>query len=256
MLYQLTHSMILPPASLFLLLAAGIVIRRYSQALGRAIAAGAILLLYLLCTDLGRAALVTPLERLTQPLAGWSGNREQAIVVLAAGRLPDAPEYGDRDIPDMVALARLRYAAHLYRMHPLPILVSGGNGSISEGVAPKAIGMASALRGDFGVPVKWVEGHSENTDENASRSREMLQPEGVRRIVLVTDAMHMRRAVMAFKRYGFEVTPAPTMFLSEKPVGPLFFVPGVENLRESCYAVYEWLGLAWYAVRFSASAAV
>ena len=58
----------------------------------------------------------------------------------------------------------------------------------------KADAMATALRDDFGVPVKWTEGKSRNTAENAAFSAALLRPDAVRRVLLVTDAMHMPRS--------------------------------------------------------------
>jgi uncharacterized SAM-binding protein YcdF (DUF218 family) len=55
---------------------------------------------------------------------------------------------------------------------------------------------------------------------------------------------------MAFSQTGLEVIAAPTIFLSF-PVGSLrsaHFIPSVEGLRRSHYAVYQWIGIAWYAL--------
>jgi len=205
---------------------------------------------FFLCTQIGANLLVRPLENLTAPLASSTDTHAQAIVVLAAGRLEHAAEYGGKDIPDYVALARLRYAAKLQHETGLPILVSGGNISSNGARASKADSMASALREDFVTPVKWVEGKSENTAENALFSAELLRQDGVRRILLVTDAMHMPRAKMVFANTGLDVIAAPTMFFGAGAVGPSFFLPSAEGLRCSYYAIYEWTGLFWYWVRY------
>jgi uncharacterized SAM-binding protein YcdF (DUF218 family) len=208
-----------------------------------------LLLLYFLCTEIGASLLVRPLENLTAPLASSSDTRAQAIVVLAAGRLEHAAEYGGKDIPDYIALGRLRYAAKLQHETGLPILVSGGNVAVDGAGESKADAMASALREDFVTPVRWVEGTSENTAENAQFSAGILHQEGVRRILLVTDAMHMPRAKMVFAKTGLDVVAAPTMFFGAVSIGPFDFLPSAEGLRRSYYATYEWLGLVWYWAR-------
>ena len=43
------------------------------------------------------------------------------------------------------------------------------------------------------------------TKENAVFTAAILQPQGVRRIVLVTDEPHMWRSVLVFRAYGFKV---------------------------------------------------
>lgn len=246
------RNLILPPASLFLSIVAGLLLSLRWPRAGRAIAATGFVALAFLSTSGGAGLLVAPLERMTAPLRAPEDSGAQAIVVLAAGRLRDAPEYGDRDIPDHTALARLRYAAHLHRRTGLPILVSGGNGA--SGVDPaatdnryaKADAMATALREDFGVPVKWVERGSRDTGENASASAALLRQDGVTRILLVTDAMHMARARAVFARTGLAVTDAPTMFVSHVPLGPGGWLPSAEGMRRTWYASYELLALVWY----------
>ena len=244
------RELILPPSSLFLIIAAGFMLRRRWTRLGRTVSGVALMVLFVLCTSAGARLLVYPLEGLTAPLASVSGTGAQAIVVLAAGRLARAPEYGNKDIPDYIALARLRYAAKLQHETRLPILVSGGNGAPDGSVEPKAVGMARALRDEFGVPVKWIEGDSSNTAENAAFSAKRLKQEGVQRILLVTDAMHMPRSQRAFAQNGLEVVAAPTMFFSRDALAPFHFLPSAEGLRRSYYALYEWFGLALYRMRY------
>jgi uncharacterized SAM-binding protein YcdF (DUF218 family) len=245
------RGLILPPASLFLVVVIGLVLWRRRPRAGRIVAGTGFALLAFLSTAGGAALLVAPLERLTAPLREPERAGAQAIVVLAAGRVRHAPEYGDRDIPDYIALARLRYAAHLQRETGLPILVSGGNGGVDKGNpgGAEADSMAAALREDFGVPVKWLEDRSGDTAENAAFSAAILRADGIHRILLVTDAMHMPRASAVFARAGLDVVSAPTMFFGRQPLSIHAWVPSAEGMRRSWYATYEWIGLAWYRVR-------
>lgn len=242
------QTLVLPPLSLFLLYGAGWMLRRRRPRLGRMMSGGAIALLVVLCTNAGAWLLLRPLENLDPPLA--SANGAEAIVVLSAGRLENSPEYGGRDIPDYVALARARYAAKLQRETRLPLLVAGGRERVSGQGEALANGMARVLQEDFLVPVSWVEDKSANTAENAAFSAAILKRAGVRRILLVTDAMHMHRARMAFSHEGMEVIGAPTMFFSRDRWSWLDFLPGAEGLRRSRYAIHEWLGLAWYELQY------
>ena len=250
---SLIRELILPPASLFILLALGLVLQRRLPGIGRMLALGSVAALYLLCSGFGVAALVAPLEKLARPLDGTQGTGAQAIVVLAAGRIAEAPEYGGNEQPDYIALARLRYAARLHRETGLPILASGGNGTADGRFKPKALAMERALREEFAVPVRWLDTESENTAQNAEFSANVLKKESIHRILLVTDAMHMPRSVMAFERNGMEVVAAPTVFFARGTVTWLHLLPTAENLRRSYYALYEWIGLAWYAVRYPAA---
>lgn len=239
------RSLLLPPASLFLLIGFGLLLWRRWPRTGRVCAGAGLTALVFLSTGAGAGFLIRPLERQTAPLLAPEQAGAQAIVVLAAGRLRHAPEYGGRDIPDYIALARLRYAAHLQRRTGLPVLVSGGGPDTYS----LADAMAVALRGDFGVPVKWVEGKSRDTGENAAFSAALLRADGVDKVLLVTDAMHMARARAAFERAGLQVVDAPTMFFGEQAQGAGAWMPTGEGLRRSWHAAYELLGGAWYRLR-------
>jgi len=256
LLNAIPRNLILPPTSLFLMIAVGLALWRRWPRTGRIVAGTGLALLAFLCTGAGAQLFVRPLEGMTAALQAPERAGAQAIVVLAAGELRRAPEYGGRSIPDYIALARLRYAAHLQRRTGLPLLVSGGNGSRGgDPAAPnrvyaKADAMAAALREDFGVPVRWIEPRSYDTADNAAFSAAMLRTAGVKRILLVTDAMHMPRARTAFERAGLEVVSAPTMFFgSRRPLSLDAWVPDVEDMRLSWYAIYEWIGIAWYRLR-------
>lgn len=234
----------LPPSGLLLLIVLGLLIRVKWRRAGNLTAASSLFLLYFLSTGIGAHLLVAPLERMATPLTDPAATNAQAIVVLAAGRYAKAPEYGGKEIPDYIALARLRYAAHLHHASGLPVLVSGNNADAEKGFVPKATAMAEALEHDFRVPVRWIEQKSETTTENAIFSAQMLAADGVRRILLVTDAMHMPRAVGQFRAAGLEAVEAPTIFFSAAPMSIFHLFPTAENMRQSSYAAYQWLGMA------------
>jgi uncharacterized SAM-binding protein YcdF (DUF218 family) len=142
----------------------------------------------------------------------WPGlaQRAEAIVVLGGGREVADPGWGS-DQPSLMAMERARFAARLHKASGLPLLVSGG---LHFGAPPSEAALfAQVLGEDFGVPVRWQEGTSRTTWENATLSAPLLREAGVRRIVLVTQAWHMARARWCFERQGFEVIPAPIGFL-------------------------------------------
>ncbi len=63
-----------------------------------------------------------------------------------------------------------------------------------------------------GVPgeVMGGEGCSQSTEENALYTSAVLYPQGVRKIILVTDAPHMLRSFLLFRNLGFTVIPHPS----------------------------------------------
>jgi len=170
----------------------------------------------------------------------------QAIVVLAAGLVPHAPEYGSA-VADEMTSQRLAYAAYLWRQYKIPILVSGGSTPYAD--ASLARVMEDGLTQVFGVPVTWVEDQSADTFENAEFSAGLLRADGIARILLVTHATHMPRAAKLFRATGLGVTPAPTAFISRARSFPDNVLPRQSALQNSYYAIYEFLGGAWYSLR-------
>ncbi|MEG1629437.1 YdcF family protein [Pseudomonas sp.] len=172
--------------------------------------------------------------------------RADAIVVLGAGRERGDLAWGS-DQPTGVALERERYAARLAKASGLPILTSGG---LHYGTPPtEAKLMADSLREDFGVAVRWQEGQSRTTWENATFSAEVLLPEGIKRVVVVTQAWHMPRAVWSFQKAGFEVVPAPVGFLSADNAEPLGgWMPEFKAIWRSGQLLNEAAGQIGYSL--------
>jgi uncharacterized SAM-binding protein YcdF (DUF218 family) len=109
--------------------------------------------------------------------------------------------------------------------------------------------MARSLQEDFGVATRWRERQSATTADNAVHSATLLQQAGVHHIILVTDAMHMPRALASFRSTGLQVTPAATVFFSHEDLDNYARLPSGEGLRRSNYALHEWIGLLWYKLR-------
>jgi uncharacterized SAM-binding protein YcdF (DUF218 family) len=173
-----------------------------------------------------------------------------AIVVLGAGRARRAAEYGGADTVSGTALERLRYGVLWQRRTGLPLLVSGGD-PLGEG-GPEADLMAAAAA-EWGVdPAQiWREGGSPNTADNARLSAALLARHGIRRVLLVTHAAHMRRAVATFQAAGLAVVPAPLGFHGAAAAGPgvVDYLPSLHGLAMSTEALYEGLGWWWYRLR-------
>lgn len=179
---------------------------------------------------------VPPLHKIPQ--------RAQIIVVLAAGRYCHAPEYQDHDTVGANTLVRLKYVAYLYNKTHLPVLTSGG---APFGGTPAAILMRSTLEQYFHVPVQFVETRSKTTAQNARYTAKILQPLGVNRILLVTQAWHMPRAAILFRQVGFDVMPAPTGFITKSRRNQTFlaYLPSAPALALSAHVFHERVGLMW-----------
>lgn len=83
-----------------------------------------------------------------------------------------------------------------------------------------------------------VEAHSLDTQDNARLSARLLQADGITRIVLVSHAWHLRRAMPLFTQQGLEVIAAPTGFSSTAPQAWAMSLPNAKAFSESCYALH------------------
>ncbi len=237
---------LLPPLNLILLGSVGLWLLGKRPRLGKFLAWAALALLSLLSTPLIANHLLAEMETPPATIRPDVG----AIVVLGGGRYLNAPEYGGNTV-GQATLVRLRYAAHLYRLTHKPILVSGGKPD--GGQQSEARLMAKTLRQDFHTPVRWIEGHSNNTNENAIDSVRLLRRAGIGSIYLVTHAWHMPRAKMAFTHAGIQVVPAATGYTGTRPFSPLMLLPNASGLDHSAIAFHEIIGRAWYWLKYTSA---
>lgn len=244
--WQLTNALaalLLPPGSLILLMAGGLVLQRTCPRLGTSLTIGGLATLYVLSMPLTADGLLSALES-ESPIA--NNRSAAAIVVLGGGKTHNAPEYG-ADSLRSTTLVRLRYAAHLHRRTGLPILVSGGSPEGSP--QSEAELMRHTLQNEFSVPVRWVENGSANTLENARLSHLLLAAENIRTVYLVTHAWHMPRAWLVFESTGFKVIPAATGYTTRYRLTILDVLPSARSLRNSALFFHELIGIVWYRLR-------
>ena len=246
-------TVLLPPAGPLLALALGGALfwssSGFRRRLGGALAAVAALTLWLLSCNavavwLARSAL--PQVPVLEPAqaAALRAQGVQAIVVLGGGVLPLAPEYGQAQ-PSASTAARLRYGLKLARQTGLPLGFSGGVGwaAAGQGPWPSEAQAALAMAREAGQDIGWLDGQSRDTFENAQAMRALLQPAGVNKIALVTQAWHMPRSRAHFERAGFEVLPAPMGLVLPRSRPLLEWLPSAHGLQASTWVLREWLGL-------------
>ena len=242
---NLIAAALLPPLLLVILLAAGLILLRRRPRLARLLILLATVALYALSTPWVSGLLLKSLE-ISAPVSPAELKTADAIVVLGGGRRLDEAEYGG-DTLNSFSLERLRYAAFLHRASGLPILVTGGkpdDGTLAEGRI-----MQRVLQSEYGMSPAWVEDASLTTWDNARLSAPLLEQAGVRRIALITHAWHLRRAAPLFEAQGLSVVPAGIQFASTHVDAIFDVLPTPNGLRDSSFALHEWLGILWYKLR-------
>lgn len=233
----------LPTVFITLCLVGALVALRWRR-LGLALVLVASLSLYAAATPVASSWLLRRAEAGLPPDAGFAG--AQAIVVLGG-----EVRRGRGDIPDRLggrAYERLALAAEAYRRLKLPVATSGGRGPDQQ--LSEAALMRSALDALFAVPVSWVEEQSRTTWGNAVFTAQILRERGIDKIVLVSDAWHLRRALWAFDKAGLRATPWPAPRTAPRGDRVADYLPSIDALHDSFYGLHEILGAQYYKWRY------
>ena len=239
-LYPLSQSLLLGLLALLLMLF-------HCRRSALAVLSISLLWLYLCSTSMFAEYLMSTLEEHHPPKAMSVLGEADAIVLLGGavrgdthlGTLPDLNQQADR----------LLYAAALYKAGKAPLVVLTGGAEPNS--RPEAQLMKEVLV-VMGVPTRamLLENNSRNTNDNALYSAVVLNNRQIKRILLVTSAFHMRRAVPLFERQGFEVIPAATDY--QRLVGSRVlpgWLPSVGDLDRTTLAIREHAGYWAYRWR-------
>ena len=183
----------------------------------------------------------------------------EAIVVLGGATKPAFPPRPSVDLSEEGD--RLLYGAQLYQQKKAPIIIVAGGRIDWRGSGPSESADMAAILTQIGVPTEAIlqEPLSLNTYENAVNVRKILDARGIRRVLLVTSAMHMPRSLLIFKRQGIAAIPAPTDFyvtdneLEEPQNSPqatlLNLIPDAKQLDNFTRALKEYIGIIVYRLR-------
>ena len=183
----------------------------------------------------------------------------EAIIVLGGSTYAQSPPRPWIEVSE--AGDRVLYGVKLYQDGVAPLIVfSGGRIEWKDGGPPEAEDMTK-IAVAMGVPERNIlrENDSLNTYQNAVNTAKILQQRQIKKILLVTSAMHMPRAMAIFAKQGFDVTAAPTDYwVSKQSLAEmegisfgtfLNVLPDSEALHFFTKAIKEYVGLAVYRLR-------
>lgn len=162
----------------------------------------------------------------------------QAIVVLGGGIRP-AEQLNQ--VPDLGSAAdRMWLAARLYKAGKAQTLLLSGGGDPAVSATSEARAMQELLL-DMGVPERAMvlEEGSRNTRENAANCARILQGKGIRKVLLVTSALHMPRAKVLFERQGLEVVTVAADHEARQRFSGVDWLPSADALEGSSRAIKE-----------------
>ncbi|MET0518867.1 MAG: YdcF family protein [Burkholderiaceae bacterium] len=246
---------LLPPVPLLVLVAMGAGLLRQHRWIGRGLLALGLLGLWLSCCQasgdwlgrhgVGATEALSP-QQMAQLLQHSRQRSDVAVLVLGGGARSYLAEYAGPSLK-RYSLERLRYGVWLARRIEAPLGFSGGIGWGAHHLdrAEAQIAAHTAAE-EFRLPLRWAEGRSRDTRENAANSLALLQADGIRTLVLVTHSMHMPRSLRAFRQVAegrMEIIAAPVDVIEDRPLDRSDWVPTSDGFDSVRYAVYEWLGM-------------
>jgi uncharacterized SAM-binding protein YcdF (DUF218 family) len=162
-----------------------------------------------------------------------------AIVVLGGAISP--PVRGEAPYPDMHSAAdRVWHAARLFHARKSAVIIASGGSDSDVSTQSEAEAMRTLLV-DLGVPASAVilEARSRTTKQNAQFSAEILRARNLHSVLLVTSALHMRRALNDFEATGVNVSPAATDHTHPSGFGIERWFPSAGALDASAAAMKE-----------------
>lgn len=247
-LAKLVGSLLYPLNLALLALLVALLVRRWKPRSSRWLAVSALAWIWLWSTPWIAERSAWTLERDFPPVVPTSLPDAEAIVLLGGLLQPAHPPFAPD--PDLNGAAdRAWFAARLWRAGKAPRLIcTGGVAPLSRTEAPECPDIVRLLV-DFGVPENAidVEDASRTTRENAIRTARLLPADS--RILLVTSARHLPRALPVFDKAGLTALPAATdhAWRPDRPFALSAVLPSASALALSTSIWHEWLGRIWYA---------
>lgn len=252
-LEKILSSILTPPGIivLILLIVPLVIIKKTTKTSAKWLSFGLFVLgifFYLVSTGIGTLIYLRPLELTYVEPSTIEGD---AIVVLGGGitLTPDSEELGSH------TLARIMKGYEVYKLTGKDVIVTGASSMGRDGTASEAEKMKETLI-DLGTPSHKIIADSEakNTFENALNTKKICEENHWKRIILVTSAAHMPRAVTLFHNLGIEVVTVPTDYrYDHASVGWPDFLPSSSALDANLAGIHEYIGQIWYATKTASS---
>ena len=250
MIYKALVNLLLPPIGLLLPLILGCLLLSRRPRLGRCLLIFGTCGLVVSAMQAGPDALETALQKgyELRSIRPDDVDPPKAIVILGGTFRDGLPDGGIINGSELGGLSidRARAGAILHTQTGLPILISGGSRSTGVSVG---LMMRRFMENELHIAPRWMETESATTWSNAANSATILKGAGIDTVYVVTDSWHMRRAVIAFRHAGLTAWPAPVIRTLPPDGNVAHYVPKVGAWLNTYYAVHEWVGCLFYALR-------
>ncbi|MGA7439607.1 MAG: YdcF family protein [Luteibacter sp.] len=174
-------------------------------------------------------------------VSGWG--QRNVIILLGAGTVRSSNGGVE---PSLYANGRILRSVELYRackatQADCKLEVSGGdaahNGHAEADTYAITLDRLGVPRGDM-----ILESRSMNTFQNAQNSKPLLDAYHADKVVLVSSAVHLKRAVLYFAHFGIRGEAVRGDYVRAR----YDWLPGTENLFFADFALHEYVGMWRY----------
>ncbi len=168
------------------------------------------------------------------------------VMVLGSGHVVDDQIPPTSEL-SRTGLMRLSEGIRILRMYPgAKLILSGYGGGLEISNARMMAKVALAL--GVSKPDIILLETAKDTGEEARQAAAFIQN---KKVVLVTSASHMQRAIYEFNGAGIQPTPAPTNYLAHKNIVQPWnkYMPKAIYLEQTERYWHETMGLMWQRLR-------
>ena len=246
-LKKIVSALLMPLPALLIIGAFGLMLLWFTHRKGLAsfFIAFAFLGIFLVSFQPIATSLLRPLERESNPFVP-SSQRVDFVMVLGSGHVIDHAMPMTSEL-SRTALMRLAEGIRIHRLYPGSKLILSGYGGGTEISHARMMAKVALALGVNKNDILLLE-TAKDTWEEAFQAATVV---GNNKLVLVTSASHMSRALREFRLAGIEPTPAPTNFLASNKIKQPWerYRPQAKFLEQTERYWHEKLGQWWQQLR-------
>jgi uncharacterized SAM-binding protein YcdF (DUF218 family) len=170
--------------------------------------------------------------------------KEAQYIIILGGGYKDAENMPTTSQLGSSSLLRLVEGIRLKKINPNAKLIFSGGKPFSEKYSEASIYESAykSLTSDKSKQILSEIPH--NTKSEADETYKLI---GNKKLIVVTSANHMKRAVYLFEKMGCNVIPAPCDFLV-KNIKYYPALPSWSSIKQTEFAIHEYIGLLRYKI--------
>jgi uncharacterized SAM-binding protein YcdF (DUF218 family) len=170
--------------------------------------------------------------------------KEAEYIIILGGGYSDAENMPTTSQLGSSSLLRLVEGIRLKRINPNAKLIFSGGKPFTEKYSEASIYESAYKNLTSDTSKQILSEIPHNTKSEADETYKLI---GNKKLILVTSANHMKRAVYLFEQMGCNIIPAPCDFLV-KNIKYYPALPSWSSIKQTEYAIHEYIGILRYKI--------